>query len=214
MDGVFMFKLIRNAVFIFALFAAFWCGALLAQKGILREEVIRLHVVGASNSEEDQSIKLQVRDAINTYLQGAMDPSMDITQAKAFLQAHLPQIEQIANEALHQLGSMDTAKVSLAMERFPARIYDTFKLPSGVYEALRVTIGEGQGRNWWCVVFPSLCVPATSADFEAAAVAAGLPKDMAQSLTGEYELRFYLLDCIGKVENFLWEFRIAPYYLD
>ena len=93
--------------------------------------------------------------------------------------------------------------VTLGKEVFDTRYYDTFTLPAGVYEALRITIGEGQGKNWWCVVFPTLCVPATSDGFEDVAAGAGFPDALTSALEGEsgYELRFFLLDLLGKWQS-------------
>ena len=105
------------------------------------------------------------------------------------------------------MGFDGEAAVSLCKEAFDTRYYETFTLPAGVYEALRITIGEGNGKNWWCVVFPSLCVPATSSGFEDAAVGAGFSDTLSGAVTGEedYEVRFYLLDTLGRLENILFE---------
>ena len=181
------------------------CGLILRDKQTLRENLIRLHVVGASNSDKDQALKLQVRDAIVENLQENMAHLTDMTQAKAYLQAHLREIEEVANEVLREAGSRDVAQVSLRQEEFVTRYYDTFTLPAGVYESLRITIGSGAGRNWWCVVFPTLCVGATVEEFSETAVSAGFSEGLAETLAGEegYEVRFFLLDTLGKLENFL-----------
>ena len=89
---------------------------------------------------------------------------------------------------------------TLDKEVFDTRYYDTFTLPAGVYEALRITIGEGEGKNWWCVGFPTLCLPATSEGFEDVAAGAGFPDTLTAALEGErgYRVRFILLDLLGK----------------
>lgn len=198
-----MRKLVKRTLVLGLLALCVLGGMVVADKQLLRENLIRLHVVANSDSQEDQAIKLEVRDAIIAALQEGMDTSMDADEAKEYLSAHLTDLEMVANAALARAGSTNTATVTLGMEEFPVREYDTFSLPSGVYESLRVTIGEGEGHNWWCVVFPSLCVPATSADFTDAAVAAGFPEDLANTLAGDYEVRFFLLDYLGRLENFL-----------
>ena len=184
-----------------------WCGTLIADRQRLREELIRLHVVANSDSEEDQSLKLRVRDAVVESLQQGMADMTDTEQAKAYLQENLPKIENLANQVLAQAGCSDTAQVSLMLEEFNTRIYDTFTLPAGIYESLRIIIGEGEGRNWWCVVFPSLCIPATSEGFEDTAAGAGFPESLTGALEGEagYEVRFFLLDALGSLENLLHE---------
>ncbi len=179
-------------------------GTLIADRKTLREELIRLHVVAASDSAEDQEIKLCVRDAVLRSLEQALKDAADMEQAKAYIQTHLPQIEAAANQALAALGVTDQAVVSFMEEAFPTRVYDTFSLPSGVYESLRITIGEGAGHNWWCVVFPRMCLPATTGGVEDVAAGAGFSDSLTDTLTRHqgYEVRFFFLDVLGRIENF------------
>lgn len=189
---------------VFVLLAAWVAsmGTLAVDWSNMKTEMVRLHVVGASDSEADQGIKLQVRDAVLEHLKTEMADVQDAEEAKVWISAHLPSIEETANRALAAAGSGDTAVASLRMEEFPVRVYDTFSLPAGVYDALRITIGAGQGRNWWCVVFPSLCVPETAAGFVDVAAGAGFSDDLTNTLTEDYQVRFLLLDWLGQVENF------------
>ena len=182
-----------------------WSVMLLKDKQTLRKELIRLHVVGASDSQEDQALKLQVKDAVVESLQADMARLTDMEAAKIYLQQQLPKIEELANRVLQESGSSDAATVSLQHEEFGTRDYDTFTLPAGIYESLRITIGPGDGRNWWCVVFPTLCVGATVEEFEESAQCAGFSEALTGALTGEepYEVRFFALDALGKLENFL-----------
>lgn len=186
--------------------AAFYLGTVYSDKRVLSENLIRLHVVADSDSAEDQAIKLQVRDAITRKLNTVMDDLSDMEAAKAYLQEHLPELEQVANDALRAAGNGCKAVVTLAKEAFPTREYDTFTLPAGIYESLRVTIGSGEGQNWWCVIFPSLCVSATTDGFEDTAAGAGFSDRLSGTLTGkqEYKVRFFLLDCFGWVENWIY----------
>lgn len=180
------------------------CAALQAQQQQMSEKIIRLHVVANSDSAADQSIKLHVRDAVlaaaRQALQGADDPQQAIAQA-------LPQLEAAANAALAAQGSRDTASVSFRRELFPTREYDTFSLPSGVYRSLRVTIGAGGGHNWWCVIFPSLCVPATADGFVQAAEAGGFTRAeiglMTQADEG-YVLKFRSLELLQALKKALF----------
>ena len=178
-----------------------WFAMVIADRHTLSNDIIRLHVVGASDSEEDQQVKLQVRDAVLGVLESVQVE--DVGDAKVSLEALFPQLEQAANGALQDAGMPHKATVSLAREAFPTREYETFSLPAGVYESLRVTIGEGEGKNWWCVVFPSLCLPATSAEFEDTSVGAGFSDTLTDTLQQEqgYELRFFFLDCLGWLQN-------------
>ena len=200
-----MKKLIK-CVFACALRAAFvWCGTIIADRQRLNEELIRLHVVANSDSAEDQELKLQVRDAVITSLRQALADVQDTEQAKEYLQENLPKLQELANRTLDAAGSAQRAVVTLCREGFPTRQYDRFSLPAGIYEALRVTIGDGAGKNWWCVVFPSLCVPQTSQGFSDTAAGAGFPDALSGALTGEepYQIRFYLLDKLGELEKIL-----------
>lgn len=199
-------KKMVKCVFACALLAAFvWCGTVIADRQRLNEELIRLHVVANSDRVEDQELKLLVRDAIITSLRQALADVRDTEQAKEYLQENLPKLQELANKTLDAAGSAQQAVVTLCREGFPTRQYDTFSLPAGIYEALRVTIGDGAGKNWWCVVFPSLCVPQTSQGFSDTAAGAGFPDALSGALTGEepYQIRFYLLDKLGELEKFL-----------
>lgn len=181
------------------LVALVWTGGLLADKERLRQDILRLHVVAASDSEEDQAVKLQVRDAVLGSLRQGLSDLTDLEQAKDYVTQMLPKIEQAANQVLAEAGFDDTVQVSLTQWEFPEREYDTFSLPAGVYEALRVVIGEGDGRNWWCVVFPELCMGATTEEFREMSTFSDSLND---TLTGEYEIRFWILDKLGQIENF------------
>lgn len=199
-------KKMGKCVFACALLAAFvWCGTVIADRQRLNEELIRLHVVANSDRVEDQELKLLVRDAIITSLRQALADVRDTEQAKEYLQENLPKLQELANKTLDATGSAQQAVVTLCREGFPTRQYNTFSLPAGIYEALRVTIGDGAGKNWWCVVFPSLCVPQTSQGFSDTAAGAGFPDALSGALTGEepYQIRFYLLDKLGELEKFL-----------
>ena len=176
-------------------------------KQVLREDLIRLHVVGASDSEHDQRVKLQVKDAVISYLQETVEYSADVQIAEENIRNLLPELEAVANATLAEAGFSQSATVCLDMEEFPQRQYETFSLPAGVYRSLRVTIGQGQGKNWWCVVFPTLCLPATSQGFEDTAVSAGFSDtltDTLQKKTPGYEIRFFFLDCLGWLENLFY----------
>lgn len=199
-------KKMGKCVFACALLAAFvWCGTVIADRQRLNEELIRLHVVANSDRVEDQELKLLVRDAIITSLRQALADVRDTEQAKEYLQENLPKLQELANKTLDAAGSAQQAVVTLCREGFPTRQYNTFSLPAGIYKALRVTIGDGAGKNWWCVVFPSLCVPQTSQGFSDTAAGAGFPDALSGALTGEepYQIRFYLLDKLGELEKFL-----------
>ena len=198
-----MRKLLKLVSLVLAVYLLFLCTSVLIDRKMLNENLIRLHVVANSDTDEDQALKLKVRDAVVEKLQDTMESFPTMEEARAYLQAHLPDLQEFVNKVIHELGFADTAEVSLDQEAFDTREYDTFTLPAGYYEALRITIGEGQGRNWWCVVFPSLCVGSTSQEFGDTAVGAGFSDTLTETLQQEKpEIRFFLLDLLGRVENF------------
>ena len=129
--------------------------------GQLPRDVVRLHVVANSNGAGDQAVKLLVRDAVleaARWYQGA--GSME--EASSRLCTHLQSIAGAARQVLGEQGMGYSATAQMTEMYFPTRDYGDFRLPAGRYRTLRVTLGEGAGKNWWCVVFPSLCLPAAT----------------------------------------------------
>ncbi len=175
---------------------------LVQDRQALRDGLIRLHVVADSDTEHDQAVKLQVRDAVVAFVEENLVNAKTAQEAGQLLSQLLPQIQALADETLKSLGEHKRATVSFLEEAFPTRDYNSFSLPAGVYKSLRITIGEGQGKNWWCVVFPNLC---TGTDVQDTAVGAGFSRPLADTVTGEggYELRFFFLELLGKLENLL-----------
>ena len=169
----------------------------------LHDELLRLHVVGASNSVEDQEVKLRVRDAVLGSIREDLQQMADVSAARDYIRENLPKIQSVANETLEMLGVDQRAVATFCKETFDVRHYDTFSLPSGVYDSLRIVIGEGAGHNWWCVTFPTLCLPATTEGFEAVAADAGLSSGLTRTLSREndFELRFLLLDKLGRLRS-------------
>lgn len=183
----------RIVVCILLLLAAVlgWLAAAQAQQAVLAEKLLRLHVVANSDSEYDQALKLLVRDAVLDAAGGLSD--------RASVEAALPRL-QAAAEAV-SAGQQVT--VTLGYEEFPTRVYGSFSLPAGVYPTLRVTLGEGKGHNWWCVVFPSLCLRAAS-EVESVAVAAGFTEEEVTLITEEpYSIKFKTLELIQKFRRWL-----------
>lgn len=198
-----MHKSIKNVFLCFLCACIIWAGFLIADRKTLNDELIRLHIVANSDSAEDQSIKMQVKTVIAESLKEALQDVSDVEEAKQWIAENISFIQQIANEALIQAGSSDNAIATLCKEVFDTRYYETFSLPAGVYHALKITIGEGEGKNWWCVAFPSLCIPITAEGFETVAAGAGFSETLNNTLLQKdgYEIRFFVLDMIGRMEN-------------
>ena len=196
-------KRIKGIFFLAVMVASVWLGGLIGDAQALRNDILRLHVVANSDSEEDQAVKLRVRDAVLAALEEGIEKVTDPKEAVAYAKTMIPKLTKVANRVLAEAGFDDTVQISVGQGEFPLREYDTFRLPSGVYQALKVVIGEGEGQNWWCVVFPELCNGATSEEFVEAAKMEGMGDSLTASLTGDYEIRFWILDQMGKLGNFL-----------
>ena len=171
----------------------------LQEQDALERKMIRLHVIANSDTAEDQALKLQVRDAVLVQATEILENAADMEAAQRTLQQVLPELEATAAEVVKEKGC--TYRVSARLERteFPEKVYDGFALPAGEYLALRLVIGEGAGQNWWCVVFPPLCMTAAT-DLEETAVAAGMAEEDLALMTEEntgYVLKFRSLE--------LWE---------
>ncbi len=120
-------------------------------------DTVRLHILAASDSEEDQTVKLAVRDALLNEFGDRLSAAKDPAEAKRLAQELLPEIRACANRVLEENGFSYGAEVTLTEEDYPTRYYEDFSMPAGRYLSLRVLLGGGNGHNWWCVVFPPLC---------------------------------------------------------
>ena len=122
-------------------------------------ELIRLHVVAESDSVEDQQLKLKVRDAVLKTAQKLLEDCPDARIAYARLTAGLNELEKAAAECAEAGGFMGSVRAETGVFAFPDRMYGNVLVPAGEYRALRVVIGRGEGHNWWCVLYPGLCLP-------------------------------------------------------
>lgn len=161
-------------------------GVALRTQDQLAEKVVRLHILANSDSEEDQALKLQVRDVVLDRATEILEQSADRQEAEARLRGQLLELERLAAEEIRAEGYDYPVTVELTDTSFPTREYDGFTLPAGEYLALRVVIGAGEGHNWWCVVFPPLCTAASS-DVAQTAMAAGLTEDQVGLITEDTE---------------------------
>ena len=155
--------------------------------------LIRLHVLAVSDEEEEQRIKLRVRDAVLSFLSPELEAVRDKAEAERIVSASLPQIKAAAESAAE--GRHVT--VTLEREHYPTRRYGSFALPAGEYESLRVILGKGEGHNWWCVVFPPVCLGAGSE--EALEEAVGDETFQILCSGGHTALRFKLLELWGNL---------------
>lgn len=168
----------------------------------IADKLVRLHVVANSDTEADQRLKLQVRDAVLDQVQRLCSGCHSRQETVAVLSQQLPQLQATAQEALERVGCDDPVAVTLTRERFPTRYYATFTLPAGCYTALRIQLGEGAGRNWWCVAFPTLCTAAQQ-DLQAVAASCGFDEGEIAMITDypQYQLDFKVLELLEKLQG-------------
>jgi len=124
------------------------------------DPLIRLHVVAADDSPESQALKLEVRDAVLLQAQSLLSACPDADSAWLTLSRHLTSLLSAASDRALQLGCTDRISVQLGVFAFPDRLYGDVVVPAGDYRALRVLIGPASGQNWWCILYPNLCLPA------------------------------------------------------
>lgn len=166
----------------------------------LRDGVLRLHIIANSDTEADQNLKLAVRDEILKSSTDIFKNCNTTDDAIVAADANINNISEIANRVIKENGFNYGARVSVGERYFDTREYDDFTLPAGTYKSLIVDIGSAQGKNWWCVVFPCVCVPTASdaslsdsVSDDAANIAENAPK---------YEIRFKSMELYEKIKNF------------
>ena len=157
--------------------------------------LVRLHVIAVSDAAEEQEIKLEVRDAVLAYLTPALENAENQQQARQIITENLEGIARAAGSA----AQGRQVSVTLSRESYPTREYEGFTLPAGRYESLRVILGRGQGKNWWCVVFPPLCLSAAESE-KVQDVLNGEDLSIVTEEEG-YVLRFRLVELWGEFLN-------------
>lgn len=199
-------KMLRRwecALLVLAAALTLFCSWLGGYRECLSGKLLRLHVVANSDSDADQALKLEVRDAVLDCAAGYLENVSDVRAAEQVLGAHLAELAGAGQAVVREKGYDYAVRASLGTSHFPTKTYDGFALPAGDYRALRVTIGAGEGRNWWCVVFPALCVSAAS-EWQDTAVSGGLSGEDVRLMAEEdegYVLRFKCLELWDKLSQ-------------
>ena len=162
----------------------------------VRSETLRLHIIANSDSEADQNLKIKVRDAVLEATGELFAEVSGKTEAVAAAEYSSDDIKAIAEKVITEEGFDYSVQVEVTEMWFETRSYEGFTLPAGDYDAVRIIIGAGEGKNWWCVMYPALCVPGAEADV--------VEKygENAAFLTGNgYEIRFALIEWIERLRN-------------
>lgn len=167
----------------------------------LRQNVLRLHIIANSDSTSDQELKLKIRDEILAKTNGLFLDSQSLDGAEKIVSENLNAFEEIANKVIKENGFNYKATVSIGYSDFDTRYYKDFTLPAGSYKSLIITLGEGKGKNWWCVVYPTVCIPSAvkgkltdTTKQESARIA----KSQKQ-----YVMRFKLVEIYEKIKKFI-----------
>ncbi len=169
-------------------------------KGI-REEILRLHVIANSDEEYDQELKLKVRDAVLMSGKTIFSGSEDIISAQGKISEHTELLRASAIETINSLGYSYDVKIELKRSYFPTRVYDNITLPAGYYKAVRIIIGEGKGKNWWCIMFPPLCLPAATDNRELISEYLNQKEMDIVTSSPKYEVRFWLIEKYYDLKN-------------
>ena len=125
---------------------------------VIPKEAVRLRILANSDSDKDQALKRKVRDEVKAQIDGWVADLTSFEEARKVIQSHIPEIEKTVENTLKREGSKDSFQVKFSKNvKFPTKVYGNFIYPAGEYEAVLITIGEGEGANWWCVLFPPMC---------------------------------------------------------
>lgn len=166
----------------------------------IRQSVLRLHVIAASDTDADQALKLKVRDAVLTAGADIFDGSVNVDNAVEKLTPRLHELESAAEKTVRENGCDYDVDVTLSREFFNTRTYEDITLPAGKYLAVRVVIDEGQGQNWWCVMFPSLCLSAARVHTDIDDVLDEKGVRIVEK-NPRYEPRFKIIELIEKLKD-------------
>ena len=164
-----------------------------AKQSSLSSSLVRLHVIAVSDDEYEQALKLRVRDGVLSYISPKLRDVKSAQQAQEIIKNELDGIKAAAESS----AEGRSVEVTLSQEYYPTRNYEKFSLPAGKYQSLRVILGEGEGHNWWCVVFPPLCISAA----EQEQAVESMSEDMRGIVTEEdgYEYKFRILELWGEL---------------
>lgn len=196
-------KLIEKAIVVGFLFTVLFSLTGFANKcEDLSTKILRLHILANSDTKEDQDLKIKVRDKIIEKSGDFLNCATNKTDAKEIIAKNLENIEKIAQEEIHSRGFNYPVHVELTDMYFPTRHYDDKTLPAGHYDALRILIGNGKGHNWWCVIFPQMCLGSAKSNTACDSVLTDQENDVINS--GEkYEIKFKVVDLFYTVKNFI-----------
>lgn len=198
-------KILRDIVIIFAIAFAIsgWLLLIYSKDNITpvgssEKQLIRLHVLANSDSEQDQAVKLKVRDAVVEYMAPYLSDVKDASAARQIVLSHQDTLMNIAKQVLIANGASYSVQLEIGYFDFPVKSYGNLTLPAGKYEAVRILLGNAEGKNWWCVLFPPLCfIDVTNA----AAVPVGSSDRTGSSQTTDIQFRWKIAELWSEVKS-------------
>ncbi|MBM6616763.1 stage II sporulation protein R [Bacillus suaedaesalsae] len=174
-------------------------GTQLNEQVMIPDEAIRLRILANSNSDEDQALKEEIRDEVNKEITNWVEELTSIDAARTLIQNRLPEIETIVERVLKEENSNQSYKVDYGSGvKFPTKVYGEYVYPSGEYEAILISLGEAEGDNWWCVLFPPLCFldfgNGEAVDPQLQEEAKEEPKIVVEEQEEEVEVKFFVVE--------------------
>ena len=200
-----MKNIVRIAVLTFIFSILFSSVYLSAECSEISNEVLRLHILANSNSEQDQELKLKLRDFLLKETENVFKNCKTKEESIVSANENLSDIEKLSNEFIKTQGFDYKVKVELEEVYFNTRVYDSFAMPPGKYNALRVLIGSGEGHNWWCVMYPPVCLPSAESTEKLDQV---LDENQMEIIENEpkYEIKFKIFEVYDAIESFFKSF--------
>lgn len=190
--------LIKSAIIAFVLTVIYSVIPFQAVCAEIPNDVFRFHILANSDSEEDQALKLKVRDKVLEKTKILFDTANSKSDAEEFVKANLETIEKIAQNEVYKNGYNYPVKAEVVNMHFDTRYYESYTLPSGMYDALRITIGNAKGHNWWCVMYPSICISTVDEGKDRAKDA--LSDDEYSVVTdNKVEYKFFIVELFQKI---------------
>lgn len=166
----------------------------------ISDSVFRLHILANSDSEADQNLKLKVRDRLLEYSQTLFQKAKTKEEAEMLIADRLQELADVASSEIAQNGFEYPVRAEIIRMHFTTRHYENYTLPSGTYDALRITIGEGKGHNWWCVMFPSLCIN-TNSDGDRKTKEALGDEEYGVVKNEKREYKFFIVELFEKIRS-------------
>ncbi len=163
----------------------------------IRDKTLRLHIIANSDSAEDQAVKLKVRDRVLQEIGTELSEAANKEDALTLLTEKIDVLNKLADEVLTANGKSARSDAYVGRVYFPTRVYEDFTLPAGDYMAVNIVLGDGEGKNWWCVMYPGLCLPPS----EKQAVETGYTKDEERLIRSGYEVKFLTVEVIERIKR-------------